>query len=58
VITLNAAGVAVVQSWVSTPSTNFGFIIADSGNTDGLDFISSESVTSPTIRPLLTVTYV
>src|SRR5207247_10963686 len=28
-ITLNAAGIALVQSWVNSPSTNNGIIIAD-----------------------------
>ncbi len=56
-ISLNAAGVAVVQSWVDNPAANYGFIILDYINTgDGLDFSSRENVTAAE-RPKLTVTY-
>ena len=56
-ITLNAAGVALVQSWVDNPAQNFGLIIADSTTTDGADWDSSEAATASN-RPRLTVDYV
>jgi len=55
-ITLNAAGIALVQSWVDDPSTNDGIIIADPTVSDGVVFDSRE--TSPASnRPKLTITY-
>ncbi|XXX78682.1 DNRLRE domain-containing protein [Sorangium sp. So ce134] len=54
-ITLNAAGVALVQAWVDGTSNN-GIIIASSSNTDGIDFASSEHATAAQ-RPKLTITY-
>lgn len=54
-IDLNANGVAVVQSWVNG-GVNAGIVFADSFNTDGVDFISSEG-SQPAQRPRLTVTY-
>ncbi|KYF84895.1 hypothetical protein BE17_00895 [Sorangium cellulosum] len=54
-ITLNAAGVALVQAWVNGTS-NEGIIVASSSNTDGIDFASSEHATV-TQRPKLTITY-
>lgn len=54
-ITLNAAGTALVQSWING-STNNGFIIMDASSTDGLDMRSSEYGTSSQ-RPMLSVTY-
>jgi hypothetical protein len=56
-LTLNSSGVALVQSWVNTPSTNNGIIIANATNTDNL-VLSSRSATTPAKRPKLTVTYV
>lgn len=56
VVTLNAAGLAVVQNWLNTPTKNYGFYLMDSANTDTLRFDSSEQ-TTPTLRPKLTVTY-
>jgi hypothetical protein len=56
-VTLNSAGVQLVQSWVDHPSWNHGFIITDPANTDGVDFSSREAATA-TLRPRLTVTYV
>ncbi|MCW1925015.1 DNRLRE domain-containing protein [Luteolibacter arcticus] len=54
---LNASGVAKVQSWVNSPSSNHGFIIMDYvNNSNGLDFSSSED-TAAANRPKLTVTY-
>jgi hypothetical protein len=56
VVTLNAAGISTVQSWINNPATNFGFVIQDYGLTDGIDFTSSEGVTISQ-RPKLTITY-
>lgn len=55
-ISLNADGVAMVQGWVDDSQSNHGFILAGAGNTDGLDFYSSEAATA-TGRPRLNVTY-
>jgi hypothetical protein len=54
-ITLNASGIAAVQSWVDG-ATNAGLIIASTSNSNGIDFASSEA-TSVAQRPRLTVTY-
>lgn len=54
-ITLNAAGVALVQSWVNG-SANNGLMIADSNSRNGIDIRSSERATIST-RPKLTITY-
>jgi len=56
-ISLNAAGVAVVQSWVDNPSLNHGFIVLD--YIMGTDGLTLRSRNSPTVseRPKLTVTY-
>ncbi len=55
---LTAAGLSVVEKWISNPATNFGFIMQDYDNasTDDLDFRSSEYGTL-TSRPKLSVTY-
>jgi hypothetical protein len=56
-ISLNTAGVAVVQSWVDDPSSNYGIIIMDYINaSDGLDINSRETGIIAN-RPKLTVTY-
>lgn len=55
-VNLNAAGVAIVQKWIDNPATNFGFAIADGGNSDGFDFPAREEAV-PTRRPKLTVVY-
>ena len=55
-ITLNAAGIALVQSWVDSPSTNNDIIIDNPTITDGLAFASREASTASN-RPKLTVTY-
>ena len=44
-ITLNSAGLALVQSWINNPAANYGLIIADAGQTDGIDAYSSETTT-------------
>jgi hypothetical protein len=56
VVTLNSAGIAKVQSWINTPSTNFGFIIQDYTVAGGLDVSSSEA-TTVSQRPIITITY-
>jgi titin len=53
---LNAAGVAAVQSWIASPSTNYGMIIADTASADGLWFNSRE-VSASAGPPILTITY-
>src|SRR5690606_30526685 len=56
-IQLNSAALAVIQSWIDNPSTNFGFAIQDYDNatSDNLVFTSSEgSVVSQ--RPKLSLT--
>jgi len=55
-ITLNAAGIALVQSWVNDPSKNQGLLIDDLTVTDALAFGSSETLTVSN-RPKLTITY-
>jgi len=55
-ISLNADGVAVVQSWVDNPSSNHGFIILDYINSNGLDFSSRETGTVSN-RPKLAMAY-
>ncbi|MBN1854503.1 MAG: DNRLRE domain-containing protein, partial [Pirellulales bacterium] len=53
---LNAAGIALVQQWIDDPSTNYGLIISDENNTDGMEFDSSESATL-SYRPRLTLSF-
>lgn len=55
-IKLNSAGLAVVQSWINNPSSNYGFVIQDYSATDGLSF-SSSNHSNPAVRPTLTVSY-
>lgn len=55
-VTLNAAGLALLQRWVNTPSTNKGLVLSDGANWDGCDLSSSEAATASQ-RPQLTVTY-
>ena len=54
-INLNAAGIALVQSWVNG-SNNAGVVIAHASNTNGIDFASSEDATLAN-RPRLNITY-
>jgi len=56
-LTLNSSGVAVVQSWVDSPGTNFGIIIANGSNADGVEFASREAA-NVADRPALTMTYI
>jgi PKD repeat protein len=55
-INLNSEGVALIQSWVDNPAGNRGFIIANSGSSDGADFDSRE-VSTVSNRPTMTVRY-
>jgi hypothetical protein len=55
-VSLGSAGVALVQSWVNSPLTNRGIIIANGTNADGMDF-SPRSDPTPSLRPRLTVNY-
>jgi hypothetical protein len=55
-LTLNSSGVALVQSWVATPSTNQGLIITSMTSSDDLVF-ESRSTGTKANRPMLTVTY-
>jgi hypothetical protein len=54
-VPLNAAGVAMIQSWING-AANEGIIISHSSNTDGIDFASGEHTTISS-RPMLTITY-
>jgi hypothetical protein len=53
---LDAAGVAAVQAWLDGTSGNYGFIIADTSPTDGLDLDAREA-TNVANRPKLTISY-
>lgn len=55
-VRLNGAGVALVQSWVDRPGSNFGLILADANFTDGLDFAQREAPAAAQ-RPRLNVSY-
>ena len=54
--TLNSDGIALINQWISTPASNYGFVLANSTATDGLDFRSSAHSTAST-RPVLSITY-
>lgn len=53
-VTLNAMGVAAVQRWVSTPSSNHGVVLANKDNDNRLEVRSREYGTK-SARPLLAV---
>jgi hypothetical protein len=55
-VTLNSSGIAKVQSWINNPATNYGLVILDYANSDGLDLNSSE-IGTVSNRPKITVTY-
>jgi hypothetical protein len=57
-IALNSAGIAVVQNWITDPTSNHGFVIQDYANStsDGFTMSSSEHSTV-SYRPRLTVAY-
>jgi len=57
-ITLNAAGLAVVQGWINNPATNFGFILQDYANSADDDLLfSSREATVAANRPQLQLVY-
>jgi len=56
-VTLNAAGIAAVQTWIDDPTGNHGFALDAQNNADGL-FLDSSEATVAANRPRLTVTYV
>jgi Calx-beta domain/FG-GAP-like repeat/Carboxypeptidase regulatory-like domain len=53
-ITLNSAGIAVVQNWINNPSTNDGFILRSSS---GEILMSSNLDSAPQNHPSLALTY-
>lgn len=53
---LNAEGVALVQSWIDAPASNFGFMITAPGNSNGMKAHSREAP-EPRARPKLVLTY-
>lgn len=55
-INLNSSGIARVQSWINNPAANYGMILMDGANANGLDFSSSEAATASQ-RPKLTINY-
>lgn len=55
-ISLNAAGVAMVQGWINGTVANNGLLIKSASTTDGLDLRSSEYGTAAS-RPMLTIQY-
>ena len=44
-VSLNAAGVAVLENWINTPANNKGFMIYAGSRTNGLDLTSKEGTT-------------
>jgi uncharacterized protein (TIGR03382 family) len=55
-MSLNAAGVAVVQGWIDNPATNQGFLIENLSTTDAFSVHSAEA-TSSSDRPKITLLY-
>jgi hypothetical protein len=55
-VSLNAAGIDIVQSWIDDPSSNFGFVILNFSAGNNLYFSSRETTTIGE-RPKITVTY-
>ncbi len=57
-IDLNSDGIALVQKWIDTPSTNHGVTVQNYVTTtnDSVGFVSSEAITAAN-RPKLTFTY-
>ena len=54
---LGADGLALVESWINSPSTNNGLVFRDyRSSQNGLDF-SSRDVLDPLLRPRLEITY-
>ncbi len=57
-ITLNAAGVALVQSWVDDPQNNYGVAIQDFSDGGDRMTLSSREITTAARRPRLSIQYV
>lgn len=55
-ITLNQAGVDLVQAWINDPTANYGLILVGPSNTNTLSFASNESSIN-TNRPKLEISY-
>jgi PKD repeat protein len=55
-VQFTAAGLSLLQSWISGGANNYGMIITSDTTSDGADFHSSES-TSAMSRPKLNVVY-
>jgi fibronectin type 3 domain-containing protein len=53
---LNAAGTALVEQWVQGAAANYGFIMSDPANDNGLQFTATES-TNGALRPTMLVVY-
>ena len=45
-VAFNSTGITLVQSWVDSPSTNYGITMQDYGDTDGTDISSREAGTA------------
>ncbi len=56
-VTLNAAGIAVVQNWINNPGSNFGFIFQNYANSNTALKFDSREATNAANRPKLSVTY-
>ena len=58
-IPLNAAGIAAVQGWVTTPASNYGLTIQymGSGTTSDYWIVASSEATTASQRPTLNITY-
>ena len=55
-ITLNQAGVELVQAWINDPTTNYGLILVGPSNTNTLSFASNETSIGA-YRPKLEISY-
>jgi hypothetical protein len=55
-VSLNAAGLTVLESWANTPANNKGLMIHAGTEDNGMDISSREAVTV-TARPKLTIAY-
>ena len=55
-VAFNEAGIALVQSWLDSPETNYGLILFDAEGTDGIEIRTSE-FDVPSQRPRLELTY-
>ncbi len=56
-VSLNSAGVATVQNWVNNAAVNFGVIIANPDNTDGVNMATNRYIAGKAYYPRLTVAY-